>query len=105
MVQYGSIDFEYSDEKGRFDLVSSTLKELKAKQLERKNGKWLGYPLEVPQERKNLEILKHDVANIRGDIIGSMIMRKFISDLPPQQHGNESQIMEGGGWEKEFQKM
>ncbi len=51
---------------------------------------WL--PFAVPQERKNSPILKHDVDNIRGDIICSKIMRNY-PDILLQQHGNESHIV------------
>mgnify|MGYP004175603615 CR=1 FL=1 len=61
---------------------------------------WL--PFAVPQERKNSPILKHDVDNIRGDIIGSMIMRNLSQTFSLSNMDMNRILWDDGGWEKEF---
>ena len=75
---------------------------IKGKTVGKEERKVAWVPLAVPQERNNFQILKHDVANIRGDIIGSMIMRNLSQTFSLYKMEMNRRLWEDGGWEKEF---
>ena len=55
MVQYGSIDFEYSDEKGD-SIWALYAQRIKGKTVGKEERKVAWLPFAVPQERKNSPI-------------------------------------------------
>jgi 2-polyprenyl-3-methyl-5-hydroxy-6-metoxy-1,4-benzoquinol methylase/GT2 family glycosyltransferase len=59
-------------------------------------------PFAVPQERNNSPVETHDINNIRGDIIGSMIMRNLSQIFSSNQMVMNRKLWDDGGWEKGF---
>jgi len=59
-------------------------------------------PFAVPQERGNSPVETHDIENIRGDIIGSMIMRNLSQLFPANNMAMNRKLWGDGGWEKDF---
>ena len=75
---------------------------IKGKTVGKEERKVAWLPFAVPQERKNSPILKHDVDSIRGDIIGSMIMRNLSQIFSFNNMEMNRTLWDDGGWEKEF---
>ena len=75
---------------------------IKGKTVGKEERKVAWLPFAVPQERKNSPILKHDVDNIRGDIIGSMIMRNLSQIFSFNNMEMNRTLWDDGTWVKEF---
>jgi broad specificity phosphatase PhoE/2-polyprenyl-3-methyl-5-hydroxy-6-metoxy-1,4-benzoquinol methylase/GT2 family glycosyltransferase len=75
---------------------------IKGKTVGKEERKVAWVPFAVPQERKNSPISKHDIDNIRGDIIGSMIMRNLSQIFSLKNMEMNRTLWDDGGWEKEF---
>ena len=101
MVQYGSIDFEYSDEKGD-SIWALYAQRIKGKTVGKEERKVAWFLLQ--SQRLNSPILKHDVDNIRGDIIGSMIMRNLSQIFSFNNMEMNRTLWDDGGHERIFRK-
>jgi len=75
---------------------------IKGKTVGKEERKVAWVPFAVPQERKNSPLSKHDIDNIRGDIIGSMIMRNLSQIFSFNNMEMNRKLWGDGGWEKEF---
>ena len=75
---------------------------IKGKTVGKEERKVAWVPFAVPQERKNSPLSKHDIDNIRGDIIGSMIMRNLSQIFSFNNMEINRTLWDDGGWEKEF---
>ena len=64
---------------------------------ERRRVSWI--PFAVPQSRAFSKLANDDIENLRGDIMGSMIMRVLGDIFPPGQMSENRKIWERGGWE------
>lgn len=67
---------------------------------ENRKVSWI--PFALPQDRNNFPVTKHAIENIRGDIIGSMMMRNFSLIFPINNMAMNRKLWEDGGWEKGF---
>ena len=67
---------------------------------ENRKVSWI--PFAVPQARTNTPVNKYDIDNLRGDIIGSMIMRELSNTFPLDSMRENRDLWDRGGWEKKL---
>ena len=67
---------------------------------EKRKVKWI--PFAMPQERESNKNIKHNLENIRGDIIGSMMIKELSLKFPPGCMDENRRKWIKGGWSEDI---